>query len=43
MFLVWLAIIIIIGVAENIKDSYDAYKFHQSREYNDMLKRFHHL
>ncbi len=30
MFLFWLAIAIVIGLSEEIKDSYDAYKYHQN-------------
>ncbi len=40
MFLFWLAIVILIGVGENIKDSYDAYKYHQTPEYQKELNRF---
>lgn len=40
MFLFWLALAIFIGVCENIKDSYDAYKYHQTPEYQRELNRF---
>ncbi len=42
MFLFWLALLIFIGVCEEVKDSYDAYKFHQTPEYHKMLTRFDH-
>ncbi len=40
MFIFWLLLLITIGVIENIKDSYDAYKYHQTPEYQRELRRF---
>lgn len=30
MFLLWVLIAIIIGVGENVKDSYDAHQYHKT-------------
>lgn len=40
MFLFWLLLALAIGTIENLKDSYDAYKYHQSPEYQRELQRF---
>lgn len=41
MFIFWIAVIIIIGVAENIKLSYDAYKYHQTPEFQKQYGKYH--
>ena len=43
MFLFWLLLALAIGIGENIKDSYDAYKYHQTPEYQRELSRFRSL
>ncbi len=40
MFLFWLLLLLAVGIAEEAKDSYDAYKYHQTPEYQRELNRF---
>ena len=42
MFLFWLGVFIVICIAENLKDSYDAYKYKQSGKLDDAFKAFRH-
>lgn len=40
MFLFWLGIFVICCIAENLKDSYDAYKYKQSGKLDKAFKAF---
>lgn len=42
MFLFWLGIFVVCCIAENLKDSYDAYKYKQSGELDKAFKAFRH-
>ena len=42
MFLFWLLIALAIGTLENLKDSYDAHKYHQSGGWETRHPAFQH-
>lgn len=40
MFLFWLGVFVVCCIAENLKDSYDAYKYKQSGKLDEAFKAF---
>lgn len=40
MFLFWLAILLFLIIKDEIKTSYDAYKYRQSDEYRQFMRSF---
>ena len=42
MFLFWLGVFVLCCIAENLKDSYDAYKYKQSGKLDEAFKAFRH-
>ena len=41
MIIIYILTLLFLGLKESIVDSYDAYKYHQTPEYQKMMRRYY--